>query len=147
MRTVLIICALLLIGCSTERRCARAAKRCAPVWEKQKPDTLFIDRIVTIDSSRVDTVIDCDELPVDSTITIQEDSTKAKITLRKQKGGKLKIDCDCPEQEVLVKDKVITKPPIVVEKLPPWVPLGLLLNVFAGLALGFFFSGRNRKQS
>lgn len=147
MRTILILCALLLIGCSTERRCARAAKRCAPVWEKQKPDTLFIDRIVTIDSSRVDTVIDCDDLPVDSTITIQQDSTKAKLTLRKQKGGKLKIDCDCPEQEVLVRDKVITKPPIVVEKAPAWLPLAFLLTASGGIVLGFFLFGRNRKQS
>jgi len=45
MRAALIILsALLLIGCSTERRCARAVNRCAALW---KHDTTFIHDSIT----------------------------------------------------------------------------------------------------
>lgn len=148
MRYLIILALISLGSCSMEKRCARAAKQCAPLWKTQKPDTQYIDRTIVVDSSHVDTVIHCDDIPVDTPLVIQKEEGKAKLTLRKTKDGKIKADCNCPEQEIIIQDRLITGPPVPVEviKYPPWLVLLLILFFVMGVFYGFIqFSNKRRK--
>jgi len=149
MRTIFHILSILLLlaSCDAERRCARAAKKCAPVWQTQKPDTILLQRTITIDSSHVDTVIRCDELPVDTPVTKQAGKAKAKVTIRKRKDGSVKIDCDCPQQDTIINEKLIKGPPVPIE-VNNWGLTWILtaLSFLFGLMVGVRFLRDKRKN-
>lgn len=91
MRTVFIILtALLLIGCSTERRCARAVNRCAPLW---KHDTTYVHDSITIQRNTIDTVLRWNFLPVHDTVTIRDG--RAVIRIVRLPGDSIWVEGEC----------------------------------------------------
>jgi len=91
MRAALIILsALLLIGCSTERRCARAVNRCAALW---KHDTTFIHDSITIERNTIDTVLRWNFLTLHDTVTIRDG--RAVIRIVRLPGDSIWVQGEC----------------------------------------------------
>lgn len=113
MRAALIILsALLLIGCSTERRCARAVNRCAPLWQH---DTTFIHDSITIQRNTIDTVLRWNFLPVHDTVTIRDG--RAVIRIVRLPGDSIWVQGECRDTVIRYVRQVVTKN---VQTAPEW---------------------------
>ena len=96
MRTILILLtALLLIGCSTERRCARAANRCAVLW---KSDTVRIHDSIFITRRTIDTVLRWNFLTVHDTVTIR--NGRATVRIVRLPGDSIWVQGQCADTVV-----------------------------------------------
>ena len=105
MRTVLILLtALLLIGCSTERRCARAVNRCAALWQH---DTTFIYDSITIQRNTIDTVLRWNFLQVHDTVTIRDG--RAVIRIVRLPGDSIWVQGECRDTVIRYVRQVVTK--------------------------------------
>ncbi len=112
MRTILILSALLLIGCSTERRCARAVNRCAPLW---KHDTTFIHDSITIERNTIDTVLRWNFLTLHDTVTIRDG--RAVIRIVRLPGDSIWVQGECRDTVIRYVRQVVTKN---VQTAPEW---------------------------
>lgn len=124
MRTVLILLtALLLIGCSTERRCARAVNRCAPLW---RHDTTYIHDSITIERNTIDTVLRWNFLTVHDTVTIRDG--RAIIRIVRLPGDSVWVQGECQDTVIRYVRQVITKNVQAGSRWPWWwwVVCGLL---------------------
>lgn len=105
MRTLLIlITALLLIGCSTERRCARAVNRCANLW---KHDTTYVHDSITIERNTIDTVLRWNFLQVHDTVTIRDG--RAVIRIVRLPGDSIWVQGECRDTVIRYVRQVVTK--------------------------------------
>lgn len=105
MRTLLILLtALLLIGCSTERRCARAVNRCAALW---KNDTTFIHDSILIERNTIDTVLRWNFLQVHDTVTIRDG--RAVIRIVRLPGDSIWVQGECQDTVIRYVRQVVTK--------------------------------------
>ena len=100
----LIATTLLLIGCSSERRCARAAKRCAPLW---KADTTYIHDSITIARESVDTVLSWHTLRERDTVTIRDG--RAVIRIVRLPGDSVWVQGECGDTVIRYVRQVVTK--------------------------------------
>ena len=113
MRAALIILsALLLIGCSTERRCARAVNRCAALW---KHDTTFIHDSITIQRNTIDTVLRWNFLTLHDTVTIRDG--RAVIRIVRLPGDSIWVQGECRDTVIRYVRQVVTKN---VQAAPAW---------------------------
>lgn len=104
MRTLLILLTLLLIGCSTERRCARAVNRCANLW---RHDTTYIHDSILIERNTIDTVLRWNFLPVHDTVTIRDG--RAVIRIVRLPGDSIWVHGECRDTVVRYVRQEITK--------------------------------------
>lgn len=105
MRTLLILLtALLLIGCSTERRCARAVNRCAALW---RHDTTYVHDSILIERNTIDTVLRWNFLPVHDTVTIRDG--RAVIRIVRLPGDSIWVHGECRDTVIRYVRQVVTK--------------------------------------
>lgn len=104
MRAALLIaCALLLLGCSAERRCARAYNRCAVLWQH---DTLYIHDSIRIDRLTIDTVIKWNSLTIHDTVTIR--NGRAVVRFVRLPGDSVWIEGECKDTVIRYVKQVVT---------------------------------------
>lgn len=136
MRTVLILLtALLLIGCSTERRCARAVNRCANLW---RHDTTYVHDSITIERNTIDTVLRWNFLQVHDTVTIRDG--RAVIRIVRLPGDSIWVQGECRDTVIRYVRQVVT----VQAKRPP-LPWRWIIAGMASALLIFLLVIRNRK--
>ena len=135
MRTLLILLtALLLIGCSTERRCARAVNRCANLW---KHDTTYIHDSILIERNTIDTVLRWNFLQVHDTVTIRDG--RAVIRIVRLPGDSVWVQGDCADTVIRYVRQVVTKN-VQQEGESPWYILAGIAGVW--FWLGWFLRRR-----
>jgi hypothetical protein len=110
MRTITLLLALLLIGCSTERQCARAAKRCAHLWHS---DTILTIDTVKIPGASTQLAFDCDT--IHDTVKISEGN--ATLTLWRDSAGRMNADCNCGDTAIPYARQMVTNR---IEQPRPW---------------------------
>jgi hypothetical protein len=132
---LIILTALLLIGCSTERRCARAVNRCAALW---RHDTTYVHDSITIQRNTIDTVLRWNFLPVHDTVTIRDG--RAVIRIVRLPGDSIWLQGECRDTVIRYVRQVVT----VQAKREPlpwrWVVAGM-----AAAVLLFLLVIRNRR--
>jgi len=111
----IILCALLLIGCSTERRCARAANRCAVLW---KSDTVRVHDSILITRRTIDTVLRWEWMTVHDTVTITQG--RAKIRIVRLPGDSIWVQGECADTVVRYVRQEIVKRVEVGQRFPCW---------------------------
>lgn len=104
MRIILLFFASLLVaGCWTQKKCARADKHC-PATVVTTVDTLYdsiyIEKVIT------DTVINYDSMMVNDTIVIEKE--RVKVRLVKQSGGKLGVMAECKDTVIKYVKQIVT---------------------------------------
>jgi len=122
-RLLILIAAVLLIGCNAEKRCARNAKRCAPLW---KSDTTFIHDSIRIERAKVDTFLSWLTLPINDTVTVRD----GRVTIRfvKLPGDSFWMQGECGDTVIRYVKQVVTKNiPVRHDRNPRW--LNVLLCV------------------
>ncbi|MFN9108892.1 MAG: hypothetical protein ACK5XN_02265 [Bacteroidota bacterium] len=112
MRILILLSALLLIGCSTERRCARAVNRCAALW---RHDTTYVHDSITIQRNTIDTVLRWNFLPVHDTVTIRDG--RAVIRIVRLPGDSIWVQGECRDTVIRYVRQVVTKN---VQTAPSW---------------------------
>jgi hypothetical protein len=102
-KLLILIAAVLLIGCNAEKRCARNAKRCAPLWQH---DTTFIHDSIRIERTKVDTFMSWLTLPIHDTITLRDE----RLTLRfvKLPGDSFWMQGECGDTVIRYVKQTIT---------------------------------------
>lgn len=126
MRTLLILLtALLLIGCSTERRCARAVNRCANLW---RHDTTYIHDSILIKRNTIDTVLRWNFLQVHDTVTIRDG--RAVIRIVRLPGDSIWVQGECRDTVIRYVRQVVTKN-VQDSFLLRGKTLAVLMSVFA----------------
>ena len=122
--------ALLLIGCSTERQCARAAKRCAHLWHT---DTAWVFDTLRFPPRSVRAVFNLNQVMSRDTFTFQ--NGRARLRFWRVGNDSAAADCDCPDTVIRYVRQVVTKN---VQQRKwydnPWVN-----NTAIGYAIGFVF--------
>lgn len=139
MRTLLILLtALLLIGCSTERRCARAVNRCAPLW---KHDTTYVHDSITIERNTIDTVLRWNFLQVHDTVTIRDG--RAVIRIVRLPGDSIWVQGECRDTVIRYVRQAVTKNVQAGWGWVQWVKLAAIAGVW--FFVGLRWNKRNRK--
>jgi len=130
--------ALLLIGCSMEKRCARAAKNCSDYWIQQPPDTILTIDTVKIPGASTQLTFDCDTIHD----TVKIAAGNATLTLWRDSAGWMNADCNCDDTFYLDTGKVIRvpTPSVPVEVTPKWVSYVIWVVLIAGFLLGYHFA-------
>ena len=95
--------ALLFIGCSTERQCARAAKRCAHLWHS---DTAYIHDSVTIERTITDTLLSWQTLRERDTVTISDG--RATVRIVRLPGDSIWVQGECGDTVIRYVRQVVT---------------------------------------
>jgi hypothetical protein len=96
--------ALLLIGCSTERQCARAAKRCAHLWHS---DTAWVHDSITIERTLTDTLLRWQTLRERDTVTIRDG--RATVRIVRLPGDSIWVQGECGDTVIRYVRQVVTK--------------------------------------
>ena len=122
--------ALLLIGCSTERQCARAAKRCAHLWHS---DTAYVHDSITIERTLTDTLLRWQTLRERDTVTIREG--RATVRIVRLPGDSIWVQGECPDTVIRYVRQVVTK---TVQR-SNWWDSEWLNRTAIGYAIGFVF--------
>ena len=112
MRTVLILTALLFIGCSQRARCIRAYERCGPLW---RIDTLEYFDSVVIDRAIHDTLLSWQTMRVHDTVTIERDRMRVRIV--RLPGDSIWVQGECRDTVIRYVRQVVTKN---VQTAPAW---------------------------
>lgn len=136
MRTLLILLALLLIGCSTERRCARAVNRCAALW---KHDTTYVHDSILIERNTMDTVLRWNFLPVHDTVTIRDG--RAVIRIVRLPGDSVWVQGECRDTVIRYVKQVVTKNVQAEKPYCRMIQFGFVLAI----VMGVYILLRNRK--
>lgn len=127
---IILLCALMLIGCSTERRCARAANRCAVLW---KSDTVRVHDSILITRRTIDTVLRWEWLTVHDTVTITQG--RAKIRIVRLPGDSIWVQGDCADTVVRYVRQEIVKRVEVGQRFPWWWWIAAAVVFIAGWKL------------
>ena len=127
---ILILCALLLLGCSAERRCARAYNRCAVLWQH---DTLYIHDSIRIDRRTIDTVLKWNSLTVHDTVTIR--NGRAVVRFVRLPGDSVWIQGECRDTVIRYVKQVVTV--AGPEQRTPWWSIWLLWLAIAFVVARF----------
>jgi hypothetical protein len=101
---IITLLALLLIGCSTERQCARAAKRCAHLWHS---DTAWVHDSVTIERTLTDTLLRWQTLRERDTVTIRDG--RATVRIVRLPGDSIWVQGECGDTVIRYVRQVVTK--------------------------------------
>jgi hypothetical protein len=127
MKRLLIASAitLLLIGCSTERQCARAAKRCAHMWHS---DTAWVHDSITIERTLTDTLLRWQTLRERDTVTIRDG--RATVRIVRLPGDSIWVQGECGDTVIRYIRQVVTNR---IEQ--PRTLLPLWVRVFCFIAL------------
>jgi hypothetical protein len=134
--------ALLLIGCSTERQCARAAKKCAHLWHT---DTAYVHDSITIERTLTDTLLRWQTLRERDTVTIRDG--RATVRIVRLPGDSIWVQGECGDTVIRYVRQMVTnrieQPQSRFEKwLVWWHKAGAIL----GLMLFAFLIARRRKN-
>ena len=116
MRTITLLLALLLIGCSTERQCARAAKKCAHLWHS---DTAWVHDSIRIERTITDTLLSWQTLRERDTVTIRDG--RATVRIVRLPGDSIWVQGECGDTVIRYVRQVVTN--TVVQKRNPWISL------------------------
>lgn len=108
MRSSIILLAILLAGCSTERQCRKAAIKCG--W---KSDTIQLWDSVRIDRTITDTLVDFQTMNYYDTIRIDRD--RVRIRLVRLPGDSIFVQAECRDTTIryvktIVSNKVTIRP-------------------------------------
>jgi hypothetical protein len=124
---LLILTALLFIGCSQRARCIRAYERCGPMW---RTDTLeFFDSVV-IERAIHDTLLSWQTMRVHDTVTIDRDRMRVRIV--RLPGDSIWVQGECRDTVIrYVAQRVTVAGP---EKESPWY-------ILCGIAAVWFWLG------
>lgn len=133
---IIILCAMLLIGCSTERRCARAVNRCANLW---RHDTTFIHDSITIERNTIDTVLRWNFLTVHDTVTIRDG--RAIIRIVRLPGDSIWVHGECRDTVIRYVRQVVTKNVQAENLYWKMIQFGFVLAI----VMGVYILLRNRK--
>lgn len=109
---IAIAITLLLIGCSTERQCARAAKRCAHLWHL---DTAYVHDSVTIERKITDTLLQWQTLRERDTVIIIEG--RAILRIVRLPGDSIWVQGECGDTVIRYVRQMVTKN---VQQPRPW---------------------------
>jgi hypothetical protein len=101
---IITLLALLLIGCSTERQCARAAKKCAHLWHS---DTAYVHDSVTIERTITDTLLRWQTLRERDTVTIRDG--RATVRIVRLPGDSIWVQGECGDTVIRYVRQVVTK--------------------------------------
>ncbi len=101
---IITLLALLLIGCSTERQCARAAKKCAHLWHS---DTAWVHDSVTIERTLTDTLLRWQTLRERDTVTIRDG--RATVRIVRLPGDSIWVQGECGDTVIRYVRQVVTK--------------------------------------
>jgi hypothetical protein len=104
--------ALLLIGCSTERQCARAAKRCSHLWHS---DTAWVHDSITIERTLTDTLLRWQTLRERDTVTIRDG--RATVRIVRLPGNSIWVQGECGDTVIRYVRQMVTNR---VEQPRPW---------------------------
>jgi hypothetical protein len=128
---------LVFCGCSMEKRCARAAKKCSDYWIQQPPDTILTIDTVKIPGASTQLTFDCDT--IHDTVKISEGN--ATLTLWRDSSGRMNADCNCDDTFYLDTGKVIRvpTPSVPVEVTPKWVNPTMWVLSFVSFLIGYHF--------
>lgn len=107
--------ALLLLGCNTEKRCARQMVRCGVVFTS---DTQYIHDSIRIERTLHDTLLAWDSVIIGDTITIERDRMRVKVV--KLPGDRLWIQGECKDTVIRYVRQVVNNGAIRKEKYPWW---------------------------
>ncbi len=117
----LIAIALLLIGCSTERQCARAAKRCAHLWHS---DTAWVHDSITIERTLTDTLLRWQTLRERDTVTIRDG--RATVRIVRLPGDSIWVQGECGDTVIRYVRQMVTKNVQQPRQWWYWWPLWVL---------------------
>jgi hypothetical protein len=106
--------ALLFIGCSTERQCARAAKKCAHLWHS---DTTYVHDSITIERTLTDTLLRWQTLRERDTVTIRDG--RATVRIVRLPGDSIWVQGECGDTVIRYVRQVVTKN-IQQDQPRPW---------------------------
>ena len=115
MRTISLLLALLLIGCSTERQCARAAKRCAHLWHS---DTAWVFDSLRFPPRSVRAVFNLNQVMNRDTLIFQ--NGRAMFRFWRVGNDSAAADCDCPDTVFVYPKAIITNKPQIEQPRPWW---------------------------
>jgi hypothetical protein len=143
---IITLLALLLIGCSTERQCARAAKKCAHLWHS---DTAYVHDSITIERTLTDTLLQWQTLRERDTVTIRDG--RATVRIVRLPGDSIWVQGECGDTVIRYVRQMVTNR---VDQPRPWwdsvwfkimgvAASALIGAVFAMIALWFI---RRRKK-
>jgi len=128
MRILILLTALLLIGCSTERQCRKAVAKCG--W---KSDTVELWDSVRIERTITDTLVDFQTLSYYDTIQIDRD--RVRIRLVRLPGDSIFVQAECRDTTIRYVKTIVSNK----VSIRPW-----WLWYLVGVAFLFGFILRNR---
>jgi hypothetical protein len=142
MRIITTLIALLLIGCSTERQCARAAKKCAHLWHT---DTAWVHDSITIERTLTDTLLRWQTLTERDTVTIRDG--RATVRIVRLPGDSIWVQGECGDTVIRYVRQVVTnrieQPRSRFER---WFAWWHKAGAIVGLLLLAFLIARRRKN-
>jgi hypothetical protein len=135
---IITLLALLLIGCSTERQCARAAKKCAHLWHS---DTAYVHDSITIERTLTDTLLRWQTLRERDTVTIRDG--RAIVRIVRLPGDSIWVQGECPDTVIRYVRQMVTKnvQQVVTNNVQQrkWHDSAWVNNTAIGYAIGFVF--------
>ena len=127
-----IFAALLLLGCNSEKRCARQMVRCGVVFTS---DTQYIHDSISIERTLRDTLLAWDSLIIGDTITIERDRLRVKVV--KLPGERLWVQGECKDTVIRYVRQVVN-----AVKRERFMPRWLWWLLFGGFLFGFWLRNR-----
>lgn len=108
MRSSIILLAMLLAGCSTDRQCRKAVAKCG--W---KSDTVELWDSIKIERTITDTLVDFQTMNYFDTIRIDRD--RVRIRLVRLPGDSIFVQAECKDTTIryvktIVRNKVTIRP-------------------------------------
>ena len=118
MRSSIILLAIVLAGCSTERQCRKAAIKCG--W---KSDTVELWDSVRIERTITDTLVDFHTLSYYDTIRIDRD--RVRIQLVRLPGDSIFVQAECKDTTIRYVKTIVTRTVKIYGESPWYILLGI----------------------
>jgi hypothetical protein len=133
---------LLLIGCSTERQCARAAKKCAHLWHT---DTAYVHDSIIIERQITDTLLRWQTLRERDTVTIRDG--RATVRIVRLPGDSIWVQGECGDTVIrYVRQMVTNRIEQPQSRFERWFVWWHKAGAILGLMLFAFLIARRRKN-
>lgn len=134
---LLILTALLFIGCSQRARCIRAYERCGPLW---RTDTLEYFDSVVIERAIHDTLLSWQTMRVHDTVTIERERMRVRFV--RLPGDSIWVQGECRDTVIrYVTQRVTVAGPR--KGWPWWLWIALAISWFL---LGWLISSLTRRR-
>lgn len=132
-----IFAALLLLGCNSEKRCARQMVRCGVVFTS---DTQYVHDSIRIERTLRDTLLAWDTMQIGDTITIERDRLRVKVV--KLPGERLWVQGECQDTVIRYVRQVVNNGAVKREGIPIW---RLMIHCSLWFIAGYIFAHNHRR--